>query len=141
MSLDFFQQSSFQRLSAVRFIDADAQCARFDVDGNTLSVSAHAQDTLRLTFGQSRLPDYGLLQQPDATGRLAVTPQGEGWRVSSGDITLAIDAAPLRLTLSKAGKTLLESITDQHFRGRTRLPAIGLQPGGEQHVAGALHLR
>ena len=47
-----FQQSSFQRLSAVRFVDADAQCARFDVDGNTLSVSAHAQDTLRLTFGQ-----------------------------------------------------------------------------------------
>ena len=129
MSLDVFQQSSFQRLSAVSFVDADAHSARFDVDGISLNVSAHAQDMLRLTFGQSQLPDYGLLQQPDAAGTLTVAPYGEGWRVSSGDITLMIDTAPLRFTVSKARKTILESITDQHFRGRTRLPAIGLHQG------------
>lgn len=127
MSLDIFQQSSFQRLSEARFIDASATDARFDADGIPLTISAHAIDTLRITFGQSRLPDYALLQQPAATGLLSVVPQGEGWRVTSGDVTLFIETAPLRFTLSKAGKTVVTTITDQHFRGRTRIPAVGLQ--------------
>ena len=126
LSSDVLQQSSFQRLNEVRFIDADAHHARFDVDGIALNVSAHAAGTLRLTVGQSQLPDYGLLQQAVALGTLTVAPHGEGWCISSGDITLIIDAAPLRFTLLKAGETVLTSITDQHFRGRTRLPAVGL---------------
>ena len=129
MSSDEFQQSNFQRLSNVRFVSADTSVARFEVDGIALNVVAHAADTLRLIFGQSQLPDYGLLQKTVAEGTLSVEPQGGSWRITSGDISLKIEAAPLRLTLSKAGRTVLTSITDQHFRGRTRLPAFGLQQG------------
>ena len=129
LSSDEFQQSNFQRLSNVRFVSADTSVARFEVDGIALNVVAHAADTLRLTLGQSQLPDYGLLQKTVAEGSLTVEPQGGSWRITSGDISLKIEAAPLRLTLSKAGRTVLTSITDQHFRGRTRLPAFGLQQG------------
>ena len=129
MSSDVFQQSSFQRLSEVRFVDATAGNARFEVDGFAFNVCAHAAGTLRLTLGQSRLPDYALLQQPAAAGSLSVVPQGEGWRITSGDVALDIETGPLRFSLSKAGKTVLTTITDQHFRGRTRLPAVGLQQG------------
>lgn len=131
MSSDVFQQSNFQRLSEVRFIGADARCARFEADGIALAVSAHAAGTLRLSIGQSRLADYGLLQQRAPTGSLSVAPHGDGWRITSGDTTLAIETGPLRFTLSQDGETVLTSITDQHFRGRTRLPAFGRQEGDQ----------
>ena len=118
MSSDEFQQSNFQRLSNVRFVSADTSVARFEVDGIALNVAAHAADTLRLTLGKSQLPDYGLLQKTVAEGTLSVAPQGEGWRVDSGEVSLVIETSPLRLTFSKAGRTVLTSITDQHFRGR-----------------------
>ena len=72
------------------------------------------------------MPDYGLLQQATATGSLEVKPEGDGWRITGGGVTLVIDTAPLRFKLSKDDRTVLTSITDQHFRGRTRLPAFGL---------------
>ena len=61
MSSDLFQQSSFQRLTEVQFVDADPHHARFNVDGIALIVSAHAADTLRIELGKSQLPNYGLL--------------------------------------------------------------------------------
>lgn len=127
MSSDLFQQSSFQRLTEVQFVDADANHARFKVDGIALIVSAHAADTLRIELGKSQLPDYGLLQQTSATQDLCVTPHDEGWHLACGDVVLTIMSQPFRFSLSKAGKTVLTSITDQHFRGRTRTPSVGLQ--------------
>jgi alpha-D-xyloside xylohydrolase len=127
VSSEAFQQSHFKRFADVRYIAADAQRAQFEVDGVAMVVTAHAVDTLRLSLGQSQLPDYGLLQQPKPVASLATTPRGDGWRIDCGDVVLDIDTAPLRFTLSKAGKVVLTSITDQHFRGRTRLPAFGLQ--------------
>ena len=126
MLSDVFQQSRFKRLSEVRFTGVEAGRAHFEVDGFAFSVIAHAPGTLRLTIGKSQLPDYGLLQQATATGSLEVKPEGDGWRITRGDVALVIDTAPLRFTLSKDGRTVLTSITDQHFRGRTRLPAFGL---------------
>jgi alpha-D-xyloside xylohydrolase len=124
---DVFQQSNFKRFADVRFVAVESSQARFDVDGIALTITAHAADTLRISLGKSQRPDYGLLQQPVANASLAVTARGDGWRVTSGDVTLDIETAPLRISLAKAGKTVLTSITDQHFRGRTRLPAFGLQ--------------
>lgn len=129
VSSDEFQQSLFQRLSAVRFISAEESCARFEVDGIAFAVIAHASDTMRLMFGSSQLANYGLLQQTVPDAALQVAVHGDGWRISSGDVVLVVESAPLRFTLLKGGRTVLSSITDQHFRGRTRLPAFGLQRG------------
>jgi alpha-D-xyloside xylohydrolase len=127
VSSDVFQQSSFKRFSDVRFIAADGHRAQFEVDGVALTVAAHAADMLRISLGKSTLPDYGLLQQTAVADSLEVTPHANGWRIAAGDVSLDIETAPLRFSLSKADKVVLTSITDQHFRGRTRLPAFGLQ--------------
>ncbi len=131
MSSDLFKQSSFQRLTDVQFVDADPHRARFTVDGIAFIVSAHAADTLRIELGKSQLPDYGLLQQTAATQELHITPNDGGWSIACGDVVLTVASQPLRFSLSKAGKTVLTSITDQHFRGRTRTPSVGLQPGDD----------
>ena len=129
MSLDEIQQSSFQRLGEVHLVEADSTLIRFQVDGHPIVVSAHTDATLRLRIGESALPDYGLLQHASALGKLELTTQASGWRIANGDTSLIIESAPLRFTVQRAGKTILNSITDQHFRGRTRLPSVGLQAG------------
>ncbi len=133
MASDGFQQQNFKRLGDVHFIDADATHARFLVEDVPMVVSAHAADTLRVTIGQSRLPDYGLLQLAAASGTISVAASESAWCVSVNDVTLTIETAPLRIFLTKDGKTVLTSITDQHFRGRTRLPAFGREAGEPQH--------
>ena len=140
MSIDVFQQSSFQRLNEVRLLDASAHHARFEVDGIALTIAAHAVDTFRLSLGKSTLPDYALLRQPHSLAPLSITTEGRSWRITNGDMTLDIDAAPLRIAIAKAGKMILTSITDQHFRGRTRLPAFGKQEGMPLHWCAAFAL-
>ena len=118
MSLDTFAQQDFRRLSALAFKGSDSHTARFDVDGLPLVVDAHAPGILRLRLGHSSLPDYGLLTITEPCGSLQVEPESEGWRVASGDLALHLTGNPLRLTLIHKGRTVLSSITDQHFRGR-----------------------
>ncbi len=121
---DTFNQATFKRLSETKFISSNGIDAHFDLAGTPLSVSAHAQNVMRLTLGRSTLPDYGLLlQAPVAT--LEVTPTQTGWNITTGNLTLEIQATPLTIKLFRDGKPILSSITDQHFRGRTRLPAFG----------------
>ncbi len=103
--------------------------ARFAADGVPLEVSAHAEGILRLRFGRSSLPDYGLLENAAPEGRLAVSPEGAGFLVDAGELALTLAANPLRLVLRHRGKPVLASITDQHFRGRARLPAFGIEEG------------
>jgi len=126
MSLDTFAQQDFRRLAALSLEDSDSRTARFDVDGLPLVVDAHAPGILRLRLGQSTLPDYGLLAITEPCGSLQVQPEGEGWRVVSGDLALHLTGSPLSLSLIHKGRTVLSSITDQHFRGRVRLPAFGV---------------
>ncbi len=77
LSNDTFNQATFQRLSETKFISSTGVNAHFDLAGTPLSVSAHAQNVIRLTLGRSTLPDYGLLREaPAAT--LEVTPTQTG---------------------------------------------------------------
>ncbi len=67
--------------------------------------------------------------QPDAT----LTTFG------AGDATLEITGGPLAFRLLWKGAPVATSITDQHFRGYTRLPAFGrIRQGGEWAAAIAL---
>ncbi len=128
VSAESFQQSSFKRLADVSLVSTDQQAARFIVDGLPLVIQAHGTDTLRVTLGKSQRPDYGLLVQTDASGTLGVSAmEGGGWCITAGELSLTIETGPLRLRLAHGGATVLTSITDQHFRGRSRLPAFGLQ--------------
>lgn len=126
MTAESFVQSRFKRLSEVGFVAADARTARFVVDGLPLSIAAHAPGILRLRIGTPTLPDYGLLAIAEPEGELRVEPDADGWRVDAGALSLTILANPLRIALRHEGRAVLGSITDQHFRGRSRLPAFGL---------------
>ncbi len=126
MSFDSLNQAAFQRLNEVRFISDSTHDAHFEVDGIPLRVSAHAANTFRLTIGKSELPDYQLLQQPNASEVLKVVAAPGVWQISAGEMVLELTCTPLRLKLTRNGKTILASITDQHFRGRSRLPAFGV---------------
>ena len=47
------------------------------------------------------------------------------WKLTAGESTLEISTAPLRFRLLHRGAPVAGSITDEHFRGFTRLPAFG----------------
>ncbi len=131
VSNESIHQADFQRLAEVRAVSATTSEARFTVDGIFLSITAHAEGLLRLRIGESQLPDYGLLQQA-AAGSLTVSEIKGHWRIASGDAELEIYAQPFRIVLKRDSKVVLESITDQHFRGRTRLPIFGVTTNGDK---------
>jgi len=111
--------------------------ATFDVElsnGHRMPalIERHAADAYRVRLGPQTLPDYGLVvtkPQPldlemDAAGRVIV--HGASSR-------LILEQEPLRVVLQRSASTVLTSITDEHFRGWTRLPAFGCD--GERWIA------
>lgn len=86
---------------------------------------ANRNDVWRVTLGDSSLPDYGFV---DTTGFAPA---------DSAALTLA--ANPVTLTLRDAqGRLVLGPPTDEHFRGWTRLPALGRDADGTWSAAFAL---
>ena len=61
------------------------------------------------------------------------------WTFTAGDSVLEISGSPLRIRLTWKNALVLRSITDEHFRGWTRLPTFGrLRQGGLWTAAFAL---
>ena len=57
------------------------------------------------------------------------------WSFTAGDTRLELTGTPLRFRLLHDGQPVLTSITDEHFRGFTRLPVIGRARGAAQWVS------
>jgi alpha-D-xyloside xylohydrolase len=124
-------------LGDVQFVGATASRATFTLrdakeaasERLTLRVDAHLDDVFRLRIDSgdpsSLRPDYGLLAQADPLATLTVSESERGWRINMGRATLVIERALLRISLTFDGRVVLSSITDQHFRGRARIPAFG----------------
>jgi alpha-D-xyloside xylohydrolase len=125
MSLSSLHQADFSRLAGLRLVAQESHLVRFDSDGTAVTINAIDTRTLRLTIGTASSPDYGLLLLPAGAPRLKVVTIDDGWRIDCGSLRLELRGTPLRLCLYSDGKPVLESITDQHFKGRTRLPAFG----------------
>ena len=129
--------SRFARAVRLVLRQRDRFRATFDVelsDGQRMPaiVERHGADGYRLRLGPQTLPDYGLVvtkPQPldletDAAGGVIV--QGAASR-------LILEQEPLRIVLERSASAVLTSITDEHFRGWTRLPAFGRD--GERWIA------
>ncbi len=87
-------------------------------------IEIYGDGVVRLRLGPQERPDYGLttgMPQPIA----APVPDGATMRVTAGEAALVVRQDPLRIVLERNGRPLLASITDEHFRGWTRLPAFG----------------
>src|SRR5579864_1005027 len=129
--------SRFARAVRLVLRERDRLRATFEVelsDGHRMPafVERHGADGYRLRLGPQTLPDYGLVlttPQPldlrsDAAGRVFV--HGVASR-------LILEQEPLRVVLERSASTVLTSITDEHFRGWSRLPAFGRD--GERWIA------
>jgi alpha-D-xyloside xylohydrolase len=121
--------SSFARATRLILRERDGLRATFDVelsDGRRMPafIERHGADAYRLRLGPQTLPDYGLV---------VTTPQPLDWRsdasgrhyLQGAASRLVIEQDPLRIVVERDASTVLTSITDEHFRGWSRLPPFG----------------
>ncbi len=106
--------------------------------GDILEVSAYGDGGFRLRLGPNTRPDYGLIVSR-ARACAVAQPEAGRWTFTNGDATLELTGTPLRFRLLWKAAPVLTSITDQHFRGWSRLPTFGrAQKGGLWTAAFAL---
>ena len=122
-----FGSYDFRPLADVELVAVGASTVSFTVGQVRLDISAHLSNTFRLQIGTSELPNYALLAIPDPQLSIRMTETESGWALTLGDSDIALDVrrTPLNISLRRGKTMLVESITDQHFRGRPRIPAFG----------------
>src|SRR5260221_1095891 len=122
--------SAYLRLAVEGSLGSTATGASFATStGDVLEVTAYGGGTFRLRLGPNTRPDYGLLV--GRTQPCTVTqPEPGTWLFVNGDATLELHGAPLRMRVLWQGNPVLTSITDEHFRGWTRLPTFGRSQRG-----------
>jgi alpha-D-xyloside xylohydrolase len=88
-------------------------------------VSTYGERTFRLRLNPKPAPDYGLITAP---ANEAVDSFGNDHETVyvNGDCELAVQHAPLGLTLRRNGRVLLRTTLDEHFRGYSRVPQFGV---------------
>ncbi len=125
-----FDATAYTRAETLNLSRKTPSGGIFSTEIGDLAVSAHAPGVFRLRFGPQTKPDYGLLEQKAAlTSDLETLPDG-GYALNAGEARLELRTKPLRLRLLRGGREILTSITDEHFRGWTRLPTFGHGPQG-----------
>src|SRR5512137_574701 len=130
-----FDFQSFIRLDEPQSLGATASGAAFATStGDVIEVTCYGPGVFRVRAGPNTLPDYGLVV---GRAKACETRRGEdgGWSFTAGDATLELAGSPLRLALRHKGATIFSSITDEHFRGWTRLPALARTRHGGQWIA------
>jgi alpha-D-xyloside xylohydrolase len=104
-------------------IERTAAGFRAGADAGPVEVSAFAPGILRLTLGEPSGPDFGILvARPEPPAGVEVEEAEDGVRLTTGDLHLDLRRGPLRLTLARRGRVLLESTTDGTFGEQLRLP-------------------
>lgn len=134
-----FDPTNYLRIEDPRAIDTSAGGASFATStGDLMEVSSYGPGIFRVRIGPQTRPDYGILAGRSKPCTVAAPPSGLT-TFGAGDATLEIGGGPLRLRLLWKGRSVLGSITDQHFRGYSRLPTFGrIRQGGEWTAALAL---
>ena len=134
-----FDASAFLRLDSPESLGTSASGGAFATStGDVLEVACQGPGVFRLRIGPNTKPDYGLVK---ARARACTVARGDDGRYafSAGDTTLELAASPLRIRLLHRNRPVLGSITDEHFRGFTRLPTFGrVRQGGQWTAAFAL---
>ena len=134
-----FNSSSFLRLDSPQSLGASSSGASFATStGDILEVSCYGDGVFRIRAGPNTKPDYGLVSGHTKACTVAHEPDGR-YTFSTGDTVFEIAGAPFRFRLLHRGKPVLTSISDEHFRGWTRLPTFGrVRQGGQWIVSFAL---
>ena len=134
-----FDTTAYIRVDASGGLGASASGASFATStGDILEVTSFGPGVFRLRVGPNTRPDYGLVQGRAQRCDVAQPTPGS-WSFTAGDARLELRCTPLAFSLLLDDRPVLTSITDEHFRGFTRLPVIGRARHGQQWV-GALAL-
>jgi alpha-D-xyloside xylohydrolase len=127
--------AAYLRIDALQAFGTSPSGASFATStGDILEVSCHGPGIFRVRLGPNTRPDYGIV-----VGRAkpcTVTHVRDQMSTFvAGDAMLEIGGSPLRMRLSWKGKPVFGSITDEHYRGWTRLPAFGRLRSAAQWTA------
>jgi len=131
--------TAYLRLEAPHSLGTTASGASFATSsGDILEVTSFGPGIFRVRLGPTTRPDYGILTGRAKACQSAQLPSG-AWSFTTGDAALEVTGIPLRVRLLWKGVPVMTSITDEHFRGFTRLPTFGrLRQGGLWTAALAL---
>ena len=131
--------SDYLRLDVPQSLGATAAGAAFATStGDILDVECFGDGVFRLRLGPNTRPDYGIVVGRAQACSVAHRSPGT-WTFTSDNAVLELSGSPLRIKLMWKGALVLRSITDEHFRGWTRLPTFGrLRQGGLWTAAFAL---
>ena len=130
--------TAYLRIEAHQSFGASASGASFATSsGDILEVACYGPGVFRMRMGPRTRPDYGIVV---GRSKACDTQNVDGvWRFAAGDSVLEITSAPLAFRLLWKGAAIFGSISDQHFRGFSRLPSFGrLRQGGLWAAAFAL---
>jgi alpha-D-xyloside xylohydrolase len=136
----YFDTNAWERLGSLSLVAQrdDLLCLASDL-GDTIEASAYGEGVFRLRIGPRTKADYGLILGSAQPLRARSDTRG-GWALESGEARLEIAPDPLRIRLTHGGREILASITDEHFRGWTRLPTFGRSKAGESRWTAAFAL-
>ncbi|MDX2102574.1 MAG: glycoside hydrolase family 31 protein [Alphaproteobacteria bacterium] len=95
-----------------------------------LEITSPGLGMLRLRIGRTDLPDYGLMVEDLSPNGVSARTIDQGVMALVGSLALTVTAEPTRFDVSYFGSPVLSTITDQHFRGWTRLPALARREDG-----------
>jgi alpha-D-xyloside xylohydrolase len=127
--------TAYIRLTAPNSLGSTASGAEFATStGDVLEVACFGAGVFRLRVGARTRPDYGLVVAKTQRCEVAQRAPGE-WTFAAGGTRLELTGEPLRFRLLHDEQPLLTSITDEHFRGFTRLPTIGRTRNGARWLA------
>jgi alpha-D-xyloside xylohydrolase len=126
-----FDATSYTRAETLSLRQRAPAGGVFTTEIGELQINAQADGVFRLRFGPQTKPDYGLLAQANPLPSAALEElSGGGYALVAGEARLELHPKPLRLRLLHRGREILASITDEHFRGWTRLPTFGKSESG-----------
>jgi alpha-D-xyloside xylohydrolase len=127
--------TAYIRLSAPDSLGTSASSGAFATNtGDVLEAACFGTGVFRLRIGANTLPDYGLVV--GRAQRCDITQTDPGvWSFAAGGTRLELTGEPLRIRLLHDEQPIITSITDEHFRGFSRLPVIGRTRAGQQWIA------
>lgn len=121
-------QNGFIRLNGLEFSGLSAGIARFETSAGTLEVSAPGKDLLRLRFERDPAPDYNILNGLEPPEPSLRVESGDEMRITVGTLELVFQQEPLRMSIYRNSKLVLESSTDRTIGGVLRLHPLAATP-------------
>ena len=124
--------AGYIRLTAPHCLGTSGSGAAFATStGDVLEVACFGAGIFRMRVGPNTKPDYGLVTARAQRCEVARPAEGE-WSFTAGGTRLELTGEPMHFRLVHEEQRLLASISDEHFRGFTRFPAIGRSRDGTQ---------